>query len=186
MKNILMASLLAALAGAAHAQSTPYYVGGALGVSYTDVDCSAATKCDKTDGNFKLIAGYRFNPAWAVEVGYMGFGNQKSTDASGDTKIQTTAAFAALATRMNIMPALDGVLRLGLARVRSEATVSPNVGDRYKETEIRMKPYLGLGLEYTVLPELRATLGADFTQAEVTPTTTGSVRALNVGVQYGF
>lgn len=191
MKRILLAAALAALTGVAGAEMTSFRIGATVGSARIDMDCSDFTTCDKSNTSFKIYGDMRLTDMWAVEAGYMKLGQLKGdyTD-SGLTvtsKVTATAPYLALAARAAIIPDLNGVVRVGLARVRTEMRVTePTIPVNEKIAQIKVKPYLGLGLEYTIQPNLQAVVGADFTQAEVADQETGTVRSFNVGVQYGF
>lgn len=190
MKRILLAAALAALAGVAGAEMTSFRIGAAVGSAHFDADCADATSCDKSGTSYKVYGDYRLNDRWSVEGGYMKFNQFKASpytlfDATGDAKIKVTAPYLALATRANIIDDLNGVVRMGLARVRTEGSVDVS-GTVNEQAQIKVKPYIGLGLEYSIMPNLQAVLGADFTQAEVSDNITMTVRLLSLGVQYGF
>lgn len=106
-------------------------------------------------------------------------------DATGEAKVKVTAPYLALTTRAGIIDDLNGVIRVGLARVRTEGSLDSS-GSIIEQAQIKVKPYLGLGLEYSIMPNLQAVVGADFTQAEVSDNITMTVRLLSLGVQYGF
>lgn len=58
----------------AFAQDTGFYVGGALGQTSFDVDCTGATSCDDEDSSWKIFGGYQFNKHFALEFGYADLG----------------------------------------------------------------------------------------------------------------
>jgi OOP family OmpA-OmpF porin len=184
-KKILLATAMMALMGGASAEMTSFRIGAAVGSARLDFDCSGATSCDKSDTSYKIYGDYRLNDMWSVEAGYMKLSQLKATLGADDLKIKATAPYLALAARSNIMQDLDGVVRLGLARVRTESSVLVS-GVTAEQAQIKVKPYLGLGLEYSIMPNLQAVVGADFTQGEADDMTTGTIRFLSVGVQYGF
>jgi OOP family OmpA-OmpF porin len=68
-----LASALA-FTGPAIAQDTGFYVGGALGQSSFDVDCTGTTSCDDEDSSWKIFGGYQFNKNFALEFGYADLG----------------------------------------------------------------------------------------------------------------
>ena len=68
-----LASALA-FTGPAIAQDTGFYVGGALGQSSFDVDCTGTTSCDDEDSSWKIFGGYQFNKNLALEFGYADLG----------------------------------------------------------------------------------------------------------------
>lgn len=186
MKKILLASALATMMGGAFAQ---VYVGGAYGMTQAEVDCSGTYTCDKSDTGLKVYGGYQLNPNAALEVGYIDFGTSRFSGPYGFTtvhaELDNTALTVAAALRGAFSPVVHGVLRLGVANVETTSrAVFVGVASG-SSSETTLKPYLGLGLEYSFNKQLRATLGADFTQGEISGES-GSVRSFNAGVQYGF
>lgn len=190
IKKILAATALATLAGVAGAEMTSFRLGAAVGSAHFDVDCSSAVSCDKSATSYKIYGDYRLNDRWSVEGGYMKLNEVKANpytvfDATGEAKVKVTAPYLALTTRAGIIDDLNGVIRVGLARVRTEGSLDSS-GSIIEQAQIKVKPYLGLGLEYSIMPNLQAVVGADFTQAEVSDNITMTVRLLSLGVQYGF
>ena len=77
MKTVISSLVLAvalAFTGPAFAQDTGFYVGGALGQSSFDVDCTGTTSCDDKDSSWKIFGGYQFNKHLALEFGYADLG----------------------------------------------------------------------------------------------------------------
>jgi OOP family OmpA-OmpF porin len=68
-----MASTLV-FTGPTLAQDTGFYVGGALGQTSFDVDCTGTTSCDDKDSSWKIFGGYQFNKHFALEFGYADLG----------------------------------------------------------------------------------------------------------------
>lgn len=69
--------LLACCAGApaAWAGDRGVYFGGTFGSRYYDNGCQpAALSCDREDSAWGLAAGFRFDPHWSVELGYLDLG----------------------------------------------------------------------------------------------------------------
>ncbi|MBI5926576.1 MAG: outer membrane beta-barrel protein [Aquabacterium sp.] len=193
MKRILLAAALVALTGAVGAEMTSFRIGATLGSARIDMDCSGTTTCDKTDTSFKIYGDYRLSDMWAVEAGYMKLGQLKATaydpgdSTTSESTVKVTAPYLALAGRAEIIPDLNCVVRVGLARVRTEMHVTePTLPVDLRLKTIKVKPYVGLGLEYSIMPTLQAVAGADFTHAEAHDLVTGTVRSFNLGVQYGF
>lgn len=186
MKKILLASALATMMGGAFAQ---VYVGGAYGMTQMEVDCSGTYTCDKSDAGVKLYGGYQFNPALAVELGYISFGKVKFSgpyySSTVSAEMESTAVTFAVAGRAAFSPVVHGVARLGFASVETKVNANLSGYGSGADSETTVKPYFGLGLEYSFSKQLRGTLGADFTQGEIGGET-GSLRAFNVGLQYGF
>jgi len=79
MKHTTLAIL--ALAGAALSPTAfaQAYVGGSIGQSRVDLDCSGTTTCDRSDTAFKLFGGYMFTPNIGVEGVYYNQGKARLT-----------------------------------------------------------------------------------------------------------
>lgn len=60
--------------GMAQGADTGWYVGGSIGQSKFDVDCTGASSCDDSDTAFRVFGGYMFNKNLGIEVGYADLG----------------------------------------------------------------------------------------------------------------
>lgn len=177
MKKMVLAAVLAAIAGAASAQG---YVGGVAGLTRYGVDCSGTTSCDKSDSGYKVYGGYEFNPNWAVEVGYTDFGKTEGAVGAFRAEIEAQAISVVGVLRGQFANDWAGVVRLGIASVNSKLT--SNFGNT---SETEAKAYAGIGLEYAITKAFKLTASADFTDAEVQDQT-GGVKMISLGLQYGF
>ena len=103
MRTALVATLAAGLlaaSSAAWSQDSKFYAGLSIGQSKDNQWCSdvpSGISCDDKDTAWKLFAGYRFHPNFAVELGYNDLGTVKGggTDAGTglafDASVDTTA-----------------------------------------------------------------------------------------------
>jgi OOP family OmpA-OmpF porin len=69
------------LPGAATAQASGIYVGGAIGQADMKQGCDglpAGLNCDKKDTGWKAFAGYQFTQNWGIEGEYVDFGKTKA------------------------------------------------------------------------------------------------------------
>lgn len=174
MKKFSLAGLLMAMMGAASAQ---VYVGGAFGPSHVE-DCGVYS-CDKSDTGYKVYGGYKINPIIAIEAAYIDYGKAKITtigggDVSADGFL-INAAFRHHATRE-----LSLVGRVGLSML--DAKLRRPLGST---SDSSTKLYFGLGLEYAFTKNLKGTVSADFTSAEVAGED-ANVRLISIGAQYDF
>lgn len=189
MKKIMLATMMAVIAGSASAQ---IYVEGALGLTNLAVDCSGTTHCETNGTGAKLLAGYNVNPNIAVEVGYVDFGQAKATVnyfpyGLVDGTLKSSAFFIGGAARGQLAGALWGVARLGLAQVETKTHVRTSYGATGSVSESGANALFGLGLEYAVIPKLKLTAGVDFTQSPIAEgNTTATLRLLSIGAQYSF
>ncbi len=185
------ASLWAALAGTAAADS---YVGIGAGASRFNVDCSGLSRCDKTDVGVKFFGGYRYTPMIAGELAYIDFGKSKSTATQNGFQLEgvlkSHALVADVALRLPLVASVDGIARLGLARVRSSLDQRADGQVIASQARASVQPYLGLGLQYAVQKNVSVDVGLDMTRAKLSNDTGGSttsvLRLLNAGVSYGF
>jgi len=179
MKKMALAGLLLAAMGGASAQ---VYVGGALGL--THVDCPAnVANCDAADMGFKASVGYRLNRVAALEASYIDFGKSKFNVpilafVGGSQEVSGFVLNAAL--RHDLTRELTGVGRLGFAMMDTKLRAGGA-----SRTESSTKVYFGLGLEYALSRNLKATAAADFTSAEYNGDS-HAVRMFSAGAQYEF
>lgn len=187
MKKIAVAGLLTAMMGMASAQ---VYLGGAVGQSRVNLACEDHSTCDKTDTGHKLYAGYKFNPLLALEAAYVDFGKgSRGYTFSGYRVSETVEGHGALVAavfRYAAHPQLALVGRVGASFLKSKwsQTVSA-FGEFDSESDNSVKPYVGLGIEFSLNKNLRLTAETDFTRAELDDDTY-AVRMLGVGLQYAF
>jgi len=195
MKKIAVAGLLTAMTAAASAQ---VYVGGAVGQARINMYCAADFDqgCDRTDTGHKLYAGYKLNPVVALEAAYVDFGKATRgyTDSYYDgfvlrgmvvrQHVEAHGALLGAAFRYAAHPQLSLVGRVGLSFLQAK-WISKSVTENTSTSEDSVKPYLGLGIEFSVNKNLRITAEADFATIELDGAS-GSARLLGMGLQYGF
>jgi len=176
MKKIALAALLAASFGGASAQ---VYVGGALGL--THVDCPAnVANCDAADMGFKGTVGYRLNRVVALEASYFDFGKSKFNVLFVGSSQEVSGFVLNAALRHDFTRELTGVGRLGFGTMDTKQRFGGT-----SRTESSTKVYFGLGLEYALSRNLKATAAADFTSAEYNGDS-HAVRMFTAGAQYDF
>ncbi len=189
---LLVATLLATLTGTAVAADS--YVGFGAGASRFNVDCAGLNRCDKTDVGVKFFGGYRYTPMIAGELAYIDFGKSKSTATQNGFQLEgvlkSHALVADVALRLPLMTAVDGIARVGVARVRSSLDQRADGQVIASNARTSVQPYLGLGLQYAVQKNISVDVGLDMTRAKLSSDTGGSttsaLRLLNAGVSYGF
>lgn len=189
MKKFLLTALLAATAGVAQAQM---YVAGTVGLTRIGTDCTGTDTCDNTDAGGKVVLGYALFPSVAFELGYIRFGAAKATvyNAYIDYPVvmenRAKAMTVGVALKSALSPSVDGVLRLGVAKVKSVVPVSlPGYGQLAEYSESKTKLYAGLGLDYAFSPSLKGVVSADFSKGEISGER-ATLRLLGVGFQYDF
>lgn len=230
MKRTLVGIVLAGLYATASAQG---YVGAIVGLSNYDIDCNRLSPCDKKGKAVKLYAGTQLKKGLVdterfkldtIEVGYIRFGGVRTTNGTrqdtredldtGDTIVtsrtmgtdaQANAIVLAGVGRFIITPSLTASGKLGVAYVNT--TIDQTLGGASwgSETKSKLKPYLGLGIEYAVTDKLKVVGSFDYTKYESSldgkvdgiadnlptnqvsdATIKGSVYQLGLGVQFGF
>lgn len=184
MKRYVVAAL-ALLSMAAHAQM---YIGGAIGSSEVDSDCTLTTSCETSDTGFKIYGGYVLPraplPGLALEVGYIDFGKSNATRAFVTTTVEASGLLFNAAMRLKFTPALSGVGRLGLAYMEGKDNGRLGLGINPK-SESDFNVYYGLGLEYSLNKQFKLTGAADFSSYD-TGNQSGDAHLLSIGLEYGF
>jgi len=169
MKRLIATAALATLvASPAFAQSYQYnpnegpYVGAGLGYSKLDNDTldwlgDVGASTDDSDTGYKLFVGYQFNPNFAVEAGYVDFGDFEASGADGTDsarlKLGVEGFTAALVGKLPIQNGFSVFGKLGMVAWDADLDLDANIGgDAYRESasEDGTDPYYGIGAEYEV------------------------------------
>lgn len=187
MKNMIVATCMAVIAGSAAAQVS---VEAAFGATNLDIDCAGTTYCKNNGSGAKFVAGYVVAPAISVEVGYVNFGEAKARVPSYygllDGNLKSSAFFIGGAARGEFGHGFSGVARMGLAQVKTTTDVS-NGYAAASESDSKANLLFGLALEYALTTKLKATAGIDFTQSPIAEgDTTATLRLISAGLQYNF
>ena len=182
MKKMMLAAMLAAVAGAASAQG---YAGAVAGLTKLNSDCPVGWSCDDSDTGFKLYGGYEVAPQISVEVGYVDFGKSEITRVGQRGTLKATAFTIGGAFRAKFHEDWTGVARLGLAamKVKREENSPIFVGGNRSESNAKL--YAGLGIEYALGQDFKITGSLDLTNAEIDGDS-GSVYLIGIGAQMGF
>ncbi len=156
---------------------TGFYLGGNVGQSRAKIDTGAisagcvaagfatcATSADEEDVGFKLFAGYRFHPNFAVEGGYFNLGKFNFTTVTTGPAA-TVAGEAKNDNGFNLDlvgivpfdPSFSGFARVGAQT--SKTTVSLAVpGFAFSNSETKTSWKAGLGLQYDFTKDIGARL----------------------------
>lgn len=201
------------IGGTAHA-AEGFYILASGGVTQFDDDTSksekdavvndligghASSSQDERDSGYKLQVGYQFNDNFAVEGGYIDFGEQlykARTNVFGDdivTKLKTTAkgwnVDAVLILPVNAGFSLFAKLGVIDAKVKQKVSVSYlGYYDSETESATKLKPKAGIGLAYNFWQGLSARaeiehyskLGDDDDTGEI------NVNFYSLGLSYQF
>lgn len=188
MKKMTVTAVLTAMMGVASAQ---VYVGGVVGQARANLDCADFDLgCDKTDTGLKVLVGHKFNPVLAIEAAYVDFGKASGAFTLSGQRVnahyEAHGALLAAVIRHAAHPQLSLVGRVGASYLKTKGVgVVPSIDRRVTLTDSSVKPYLGIGLEFSLNKNLRLTADADFTSAELEGDT-GALRMLGLGVQYAY
>jgi OOP family OmpA-OmpF porin len=189
MKKLVaaLATVTAALlSGGAHAQA---YVGGAVGQSHINLDCSGVPNCETTDTGFKFFGGFKFTPNIAGEVTYFDWGKAGgSASGSGGTAEATvsgTGVGVGAAFFADFTPQWSGVARLGIASNKAKGEARLNGSMIASESESKTTAYAGLGVSYALSKQVKLDGAIDFSNLELQGEK-GNVRLFSIGLTYAF
>ncbi|HEX5356125.1 MAG TPA: outer membrane beta-barrel protein [Aquabacterium sp.] len=182
MKQFLMASLLALAATGASAQVEKVYAGGSLGWAKIPTTCAAGETCKDSSVGYKVYVGYDDTAKIAGELGYINFGKSKIDAGAAHAEIKAHAVTVALAFKQQLDAGLKGVLRLGGANVSVKETSNFGFADQGSGWNV----YGGVGLEYDIMPGLKAAAALDVTKGGTDGGDSGTLYLLSAGVQYHF
>ncbi|MFL6663543.1 MAG: outer membrane beta-barrel protein [Rhizobacter sp.] len=188
MKKIFLAlAAVSSLAGASAFAETGY-IGGAVGQSHFNADCSGTTDCKTNDTGYKLFGGYKFSPNLAGEVNYFDFGKATASANLGGTPVSVqlkgTGFGIGIAAMGDFAPQWSGVARVGVASIRAKATATAG-SLTGTDSETKTTAYAGFGVSYAVTKELKVDGAIDFSNAKYAGETF-NVRLLSVGLTYAF
>jgi OOP family OmpA-OmpF porin len=211
-KSCVVAAALAFAAPACFAQQflQKTYVGVSGGQSNTKLNntdfagAAGSTRSDdKNDTAYKLFAGYRFTPNWAIEGGYADLGKARRvfTSATGTqtANVENSAWFAAGKGTLWATPTLGVFGKLGLTRNMSDlgittATVPATAGG--SATHTRTGTLFGAGVEWAWMSNVSlrveyedfGNFGNQTSATCVTVCETGRSRTnlFSVGLTYSF
>ncbi|MEQ6888370.1 outer membrane beta-barrel protein [Halomonas sp. CS7] len=169
MKRLITTAILTGLvASPVFAQSyqhTPNegpYLGVGLGHASLDNDTldfldDVGFSTDDSDTGYKLFGGYQFNPNFAVEAGYVDFGEYTASGAeAGDSaklKLGVDGFTAALVGKLPIENGFSVHGKLGMIAWDGDLNFNANIGGQsYRATggEDGTDPFYGIGAEYVV------------------------------------
>jgi predicted porin len=126
---VLLASS-AAIAQEDADEAKGFYFGGGITQTRFDADNFDAGDIDDEDNSWKVIAGYRFAPAFAAEANYVDFGEATAGSlvpgvAGSSAEAQAISAFA---VGMIPVPWFDLFAKVGAAQIDAEL-IGPSAAD---------------------------------------------------------
>jgi OOP family OmpA-OmpF porin len=149
MKNgrwLVVAGLLAALAGPAAAQETGLYFGGSIGQAVYKASCEKAVfagTCKDNDTAWRAILGYQLSRNYALEVGYAYLGELESEGLLGTSTAEAKGFDLSVLANMHLMDRLSLLGRFGAYRLRANSE-----GASVTDAETSGGFTFGLGLAY--------------------------------------
>lgn len=175
--STISALLALSVAGAAQAQSAPWYGGVSLGATRSNVNAgevndflraqgygSASTSADDKDSAYKFSLGYRFSPVVAVEGFYADLGKYSTRSSvttpsagsvSADYKSKGYGVDLVLSAPLSSVFSVYG--RLGVMRAKTEGTFGStgSVGLNFVQgSKNKTGEHYGVGLQYDLNPAL--------------------------------
>lgn len=209
MKRTLVGIVLAGLYATASAQG---YMGAVMGLSKIHVDCGGRSPCDDRSKALKVYAGVQAKEGLVnnerfkldtVEVSFIRFGTAKANTGGrtltykdeeendvtevASTRDNTKAHALTLAGvgRFMITPRLTASAKLGVAYVSTTVTRYVSDASDGSNTKNKFKPYLGLGLEFSVHDNVKFVASFDHTKLQ-TEESKGGLQMFGIGAQFGF
>jgi hypothetical protein len=176
---------LAAAAGPAAAQSDHrFYLAASGGASVYDVDCRGSTTCDRVDRAGRAAAGVFVAPNLALEATFIDFGRAVASRGPDSQTWRLRLAGVGLAVPLDFGGPWSGLLRLGVASVRTVSDRGSGLAFS-RSTGNSAEAYGGFAVAYALTPQVALELAYDSTRGEVNGTA-GRVDALSFGVQLRF
>jgi OOP family OmpA-OmpF porin len=161
----------------------------------TNAGATALTSNGKSNGNqWRLQLGYKVNPNFAIEGGYIDFGKAKySASYAGGTAQGTVKAGGLDIAALGILPITDSFSVFGkagvvAARVKSDLTTTPASTATASTSANAISPLIGLGASYKVSDTMDVRAEYDHASNLGKSGKTGKLTAnmLSVGLAYHF
>jgi len=206
MKKLMIASAMVVYGGVAAAQG---YAGAVVALTKLGSGCSGTLSCDTRGVGAKIYFGsklakesrfeFGFGEVDAVEFGVMSFGKGSYTYSkdyvNGATGVPFTldastvnTANALVASIVARVPIFDGasiLVRPGLAYVSSTQRYYVAGVQNGSETTTKLKPYVGLGLEYSLVDKFKVVGSFDWTRFDAASQKV-NLMSLGLGAEIGF
>jgi OOP family OmpA-OmpF porin len=188
MKKIFLAIAALTSLATTSAFADGGYIGGAVGQSHFNADCSGTTNCKNNDTGYKLFGGYKFSPNMAAEVSYFDYGKITAGVPLGGTvfnvQIKGSGVGLGVAFMGDFAPQWSGVARVGIASNRTKVSATGG-GFSGADSETKATAYAGLGVGYALTKEMKIDAALDFSNLKYSGQT-ANVRLLSVGLTYAF
>ena len=184
MKKVIIAAALLASTTAALAEGS--YVGGAIGRSHTNLDCSGTTSCSSNSTGGKVFLGYNINEMFAVEGTYYDLGKASAGVSGGSIDVKSTGFGLRGLVSVPFNKDFSGFAALGINRVKSDATVTAGTFSG-NGSQTSTKPSFGLGLDYAISPVLK--IRGEYETVRLNAPYSGGnydVNTISVGLKFQF
>lgn len=181
---VAAAALLGCATGAMAAKPGPY-VEALGGMSAISIDCQTGQTCDDSDVGFRVGGGYQIDSMFGAEGGYMNLGKFTVKEAFGSHKLKSHGPYAAATLRMELMPKFDFVGKLGAFYAMSKTTCTGSGCDYSSVKGNKLKPVVGLGLQYEVMKGLSVGGSVDITEIDDSQDSSGAT-LIGAAVRYAF
>ncbi|TXI90482.1 MAG: hypothetical protein E6Q34_08860 [Burkholderiaceae bacterium] len=186
---VLGAVSLAALLSAGVASAQNVYVGGTVGQSKWNDECSGTVKWDTGGTAYKLIGGYNFDKNFAFETSLFSLGKINASLPIGNTiagaEVKGSGIDFAAVAKTDFNEHFGGFAKLGVSRTTVKSTGSYGNNLVFSQDTTSTQPVAALGLTYNVTKEL-ALRGEFETRRVKLGTDKENVNTFSVGMQYSF
>ncbi len=189
--RILLATLVAAGAAfASTAASAQAYLGGAVGQSRADVDCTGSTRCDKTDTAFKLFGGYMVTKNFGIEGAYYDQGKARleGTDPELGTMVAEYKGRGFGVFTLGSLPVSDALslfAKLGAVSAKITVDASSSTAGSGSQSERHTNVGWGVGAAYEIVKQLDVRLEWERIRVKVMDEKRNA-DLLTLGLQYRF
>lgn len=170
-----------------------WYVGGSVGQSKFDVDCTGASTCDDSDTAFRVFGGYMFNKHFGAELGYSDLGKLHVAGTVPpfgvvNAELKATAFDLVVVGVLPFTSNFSGYGKVGMYRAESKlnGSIAALGSASQSDSNTDLTYALGLGYDFNKNLGIRgewqrySKLGTDSTGGE------GDVDVFSVGVVWRF
>jgi OOP family OmpA-OmpF porin len=184
MKKILIATALLASSSVALAEGV--YVGGSVGYTHANVDCTGTTNCKNNSTGEKAFVGYKINDMFAVEASYFDLGKVSGTVSGANIDIKSSGFGLRGLISAPFSKDFSGFAALGVNSVKSKATVTLGTLSGSLDTTTT-KPSFAIGVDYSLTQDLKLRGEVESFRLDA-PANSGSYNVANVsvGLKYSF
>lgn len=169
--------------------SAQVYVGGTVGMSKWNTDCSGTATCDTSGVSSKLLAGYTLNNNFSFETSYFSVGKISATIPGNQGYLDAKGTGIGLAGVLNTNLSDDGKFgafgKIGIARLNTKQNAFLNGISISAPNTSSQTFWNGLGLTYKVNKEFTLRTEFEITHAKLIDET-NRVMSFSIGGSYAF